>query len=277
MSDLVNGAFYWIKDERGGSFAKREPARYVSAYKTASGDTVHSRFVGCGGDAYPAVIGPMIEPPKEIEQAKSGGSMTFLSGLRNCHIHGLNSYVIRERVSDTVGMLRIFHNTGHRLRSLTGDQDYRLAPHNHRQDITLYGLFGSAANVALDVDRLPHRGTQFEYVFGSALQSGEFTLDFKDTVGLFVKDAQPLPKCGLKIPATEVHTVVAAPDSAWLVAEGTLAPATHHSLCYSKRHDFKLKNDGLYVPMTAEELQDAVRLFDSGMMDIVRILEAVCV
>lgn len=181
--------------------------------------------------------------------------MALLSGLGHCHVPGLHSYVIRERISNAHGMLRIFHNTGDSLVSLVGPNgEFRLAPHNHRQDIRLFRIFGSAVNIDFSIDRLIHGKQQREWAFGSALLEGEVALSWLNTVDLRVSNATLIPDDGLLLTCDQVHTVVAPKESAWLVVEGPLAPAKQKSLCYSLQTDFQLDSTGLYVPMTGTEL-----------------------
>jgi hypothetical protein len=211
--------------------------------------------------------------------------MQFLSGLRHCHVRDLNSYVLRERLDAERGMVRIFHNRGHSLATLMDGDRFRLAPHNHRQDIALFPLFGSVANVSFNVERdsfdpppsgwrrppryvaLDSAGVYFiypnrahEYHFGSALASGLFDLSWKRTVELTVSQVASLPGNGLEISSSEVHTVVAEPGSAWLVIEG--GQQTDDTLCYSRKYDFRLSADGLYEEMNGPQLMAAASSFD---------------
>lgn len=193
----------------------------------------------------------------------------FISGFLNCHLPELHSYVIRERVSDCSGMIRIFHNTGSSMSSLVKeDGDYRVAPHNHQQDIRLFMLSGSVVNVNFEVHNYaPGRRSTFEYWFGSALKSGEFSIHFHDMAEMFIDDISTIPESGIVLNSKQVHTVVAAPGSAWLVAEGQIAPAKQRSVCYSKKPNLKLNSAGLYIPMSPLDLGNAGREFSWKQID----------
>jgi hypothetical protein len=176
-----------------------------------------------------------------------------ISGLENCHVPGLYSIVLKERESREKGMLRIFYAGPEcRIQSLWGpgpDPDFSLLPHNHRQDITLYSLFGTAKNWVAEFDTwgLPIH----EYQFGSALLNGSFSLEHTgQRTGCFC--SQFISHKGVHLPADAVHTVVAQPESAWVVAEGALSDAP--SLCYSRKKNLSLASDGLYMPMSRDHL-----------------------
>lgn len=180
----------------------------------------------------------------------------FISGLRNCHIQGVNSYVLRDRISPSEGMIRVFHCEGARLSALYTADDFSIAPHNHRQDITLYHLYGNVANVSFGDSS--EDGEVHEYLVGSALLGGQFSLErtVKSGGGLAlpVEQVTAIPRSGLFLTVNDVHTIVASPASAWLVIEGQQAPETHQSLCYSTKWNLQLKSDGLYIPMSENEL-----------------------
>lgn len=185
----------------------------------------------------------------------------FKSGLRHCHVRDLFSYVIRDRISPAEGMIRVFHNTGESLSSLVGTQgEFMLAPHNHRQDITLLRIAGSPVNVDFSIDRLVHGKQQREWRFVSALLTGEFSLEWSNTVDLRVSNAALIPDSGVYLSAEQVHTVIAPPGSAWMVIEGQIATPSHRSLCYSLRPGLVLNSNGLYLPMEEVELDTAASL-----------------
>ena len=63
IDQLHSGAYYWIRDHRGGGLsAPWEPARYQAPYMSTSGQCPE-RFIGCYGDSDPAEIGPQIQAP----------------------------------------------------------------------------------------------------------------------------------------------------------------------------------------------------------------------
>ena len=172
-----------------------------------------------------------------------------LSGLENCHVPGMYSVVLEERESDAKGMLRIFYaGRDCRIANLFHAGEFSLLPHNHRQAITLWGLFGNAFNATADF------GGGFpvqEYRFGSALLNGEFSLEPTRkrlaTFSLEAIDTDPI-----RLAASDVHTVLADPESAWVVEEGAIS--TLPALCYSYRENPSLDRAGLYKPMTRDHL-----------------------
>lgn len=185
----------------------------------------------------------------------------IISGLANCHVLGLYSYVLKPRESDTDGMWRIFF-APKSCESLNGlwkedGSDFRLLPHNHRQDISLHGLFGSAVNVSIRkmFSGLPGRGILHRYGFGSALLDGSFSLHPCGSIWLpDLNDRSVICASGVHLHWSDTHTVIADSASAWLVIEGAIAPAGSKSFCYSRREDLRLSGDGLYVPIPANEL-----------------------
>lgn len=105
--------------------------------------------------------------PAEIPIPSFAPPKKWISGIHNCHVPGLNSYVIRGRADEKVGMVRAFHNEGdHRGDNFLGKllqdkpeecrQEYMLLPHNHRQAIRIIPVRGSVVNVTFDLDRRSH-------------------------------------------------------------------------------------------------------------------------
>lgn len=181
----------------------------------------------------------------------------FISGRQNCHLKGLNSYVIRDRVSPSSGMVRVFHNTGDCVPSLLDwEGRYWLAPHNHRQDITLSALTGRAYNVSFAWDSRAQSKTSLEWIFRSEILGEGLAAHWHDAGELRMINVEPILD-GLFIGASEIHTVIAEPGAAWLVREGQVAPVGHKSLCYSTHSPFVLSLDGLYSPLDRDELRAA--------------------
>lgn len=184
--------------------------------------------------------------------------MKFLSGIRNCHLHGVDSLVLRDRISPHQGMVRVFYNREsvdmEKLKQSNGL--YTLAPHNHRQDITLYRMAGAPVNINFDVDRRSHDHYHIEMKFGSAIKDDKLGTDYRDCVDLYLKDARIVPTHGLFLPWQNVHTMLSKPGDAWLVVEGTTAPEGP-TLLYSPTKNGLLEFDqqGLYQTMTQDELE----------------------
>lgn len=180
----------------------------------------------------------------------------FISGLFNCHKVGLHSYVIRDRLDEENGMVRVFHNQGNALTGLMEGPQFSLAPHNHRQDLWLYQVQGTALNVSFSIDRQIHTRDFTEYKFESKIVDGNLAIRPISTVDLRVADIRPISEEGIFLSCREVHTVVASPNSAWLVVEKLMAPAKHASLCYGY-HGLKLNSKDLYRQMTPSNLRAA--------------------
>lgn len=188
----------------------------------------------------------------------------FISGLRHCHVPDVHSYVISDRISPEVGMVRVFHCVGESLSALTSrNGDFSLAPHNHRQDIRLIHIGGSVMNVSMAIDRRRHGRDQYEYGFKSELSDDGMGVQFKDTVFLNVAQILALQSHDVTLAAADVHTVVAAPQSAWVVIEGKAS--TKPSLCYSNRNDLTLSSDGLYIRMSPAHLDGVQWIYEMAM------------
>ena len=185
--------------------------------------------------------------------------MKFISGLADCHLPGLYSFVVSERTSPSVGMRRVFYAGADCRMDLWDGADFRLKPHNHRQDIRLTLLFGEAKNVTIKVGhgKGPHR--LWCYRFGSALLNREFSLERMHHEDAGVSE-EPITAEGLPLHWSIVHTVVAAPRTAWLVEEFDLAPEGTERL-WSVNHNLTLSSAGLYRKMDRFELDGMERLF----------------
>lgn len=180
----------------------------------------------------------------------------FISGLANCHLPGLYSFVVAERKSRTVGMRRIFYAGVDCRMDLWDGADFRLKPHNHRQDITLNLLFGNASNVLMKSGSYGEGETPFHvwrYRFKSGLIHGDFTVDRMNEELVRVEETPLILGKPLPLHWSIPHTVVAAPLSAWLVEEGALA-APDTERIWSVSHRLTLSNEGLYLPMKRADL-----------------------
>jgi hypothetical protein len=196
-----------------------------------------------------------------IKEAINHLKLGAVSGLANCHLPGIYSLVLQPRKDSKDGMLRVFYTSAEaKLNILEDDNDFMVMPHNHRQDITLYRLFGKATNMRLsfaggpmkDRHGEPWRGVH-EYAFGSALLGGKFTLNYRrEDFAIFI--CQELSERPFYLKWSDVHTIVAEPNSAWVVKEGDLAPEPYVSLSYSRQMNKQLKSEGLYRKMGPNEL-----------------------
>lgn len=181
--------------------------------------------------------------------------MKFLSGLADCHLPGLYSLVLSERVSPEVGMRRVFYAGQNCEMDLWDGADFRLKPHNHRQSIKLTLLFGEAINVAMKWGRWSGDEAVhvWKYRFTSALLNGQFGTERMDDIWCTLKEIK-LSSTPLRLHWSDVHTVTAKPGSAWLVEELERAPDGSER-CYSVSHRLSLSNDGLYHSMPDGEVE----------------------
>ena len=138
----------------------------------------------------------------------------LLKSRFNCHIKGLHSVPIRE----TNGRLtRIFFtDTDHVMHKNGNLSTMSLGAHNHRYNITLTGLCGSAVNVniikAVDSGKPLHH---FEYMDGEKMRYLGKAL--AQISGIQAIGPQPI-----FMPASDIHTVFVPQyeKAAWLVDEG---------------------------------------------------------
>jgi hypothetical protein len=190
--------------------------------------------------------------------------MKFVSGLANCHLPGLYSLVLSERESATVGMRRVFYAGVDCHMDLWDGADFRIKPHNHRQDIKLTLLFGKVENVSMKIQPIGFEEFHvWKYEFGSALLNGQFDLKRREEVGVILK-AAPITKEGIHLHWSDVHTVTAKPHSAWLIEEGDRAPEGMER-CYSISHHLEMSSEGLYQSMTADALLSMERVIQERM------------
>ena len=199
--------------------------------------------------------------------------MKFTSGIKNYHKAGINGYIIRNRNNDREGMIRVVHNTGNALESLYGaNNDFLFAPHNHRQDITLYALFGCSFNVTLRFDDRCSGHGGYQHVFDSELIDGKMGSHFRTCGDLDVANIRPIPESGLFLESQEIHTLITEPGAAWLIVEGELATVKHPrhiNYCYSQVAGFKLETTpDLYQPMSVEYLRARELEFGSRIENV---------
>lgn len=180
-------------------------------------------------------------------------NLKFISGLADCHLPALFSFVLSDRVSPEAGMRRIFYTGGGCKMDLWDGADFRLKPHNHRQSISLTLLFGKAENVTLKFGQYGNDSFHvWKYKFGSALLNGKFDLERREEQLAFLV-TEPLSSSPLRLHWSTPHTVTAEPGSAWLVEEYEIAPP-ETARCWSVSHRLELSNEGLYRQMGRESL-----------------------
>lgn len=166
-------------------------------------------------------------------------------------------------------MIRVFHNRAcKQMESLyLLDGNYSIAPHNHRQDITLYALRGDVCNLSFKVDRRSHDREHTEFRFGSAIVDGKIEAHYRDCVDLYLDSANIIGFSGLFLSWQEVHTVLSSPGAAWAVVEGEEAPESAISLCYSRKNRLAFDQTDLYQPISspADYLCGGSLLYEDAM------------
>lgn len=176
--------------------------------------------------------------------------LKFLSGMLNCHLPGVHSFVLEDRKNELVGMKRIFYTERNLPFWKDGDgADFNLAPHNHRQDVSLTLLKGEVINYDF------HHGEGqylYAYKFKSALLEGKFTLEQRGYHKMW-HSSIPLSNTPLYLGWNDVHTITASAGSIWLVEEGQEAPPDSQ-FCYSVSNHLRLKEEGLYIPLKGRVL-----------------------
>lgn len=184
---------------------------------------------------------------KEILDALERGRS--VSGLANCHTHGMYSLVLHERESPYIGQTRIFYMP-HDLPLINSRGLFTIAPHTHRQDIRLTQMYGRVkqhlfipAQEKESNSRWYHR-----YQFTSGI-TGEMTA--KNDQGRFVRSAVHLLEDEFMW-AQDIHTVSVHEPSAWIVREGRLTTSPH-TYAYNTSAHWIPSAEGLYVPMTREQ------------------------
>lgn len=186
--------------------------------------------------------------------------MKFLSGLANCHLPGLYSFVLQERTSPNEGMKRVFYCSKSCRMDLFDGADFVLKPHNHRQDIKLTLLFGAAENVSVKFQAQGFGDYNlWGYKFSSALLNQIFSLERLNCCPASLV-RKPITEVGTALHWSEVHTVTARHHTAWLVEEGELAPPGMERMWSVDRH-LRLNSSDLYKPMDPFDLRDAEIMF----------------
>ncbi len=179
--------------------------------------------------------------------------------IRNCHALGVDSLLFR----DTPGaMIRAFvcrpeHELW--LNCPTLDFPFSVGLHPHHCDVTLAPIYGSAYNVT----HRPGFGNTmlqaFEYESEITGKGGKFTrLGFSRGFNL----QKTLIDHPVAMKAREIHTIFVPKDegAAWFVLEGAENP-NYRSVTYSNCDLEQATFDGLYQPMTAEEVEQIVNKF----------------
>jgi hypothetical protein len=187
----------------------------------------------------------------------------MFDGVRNCHAPGVDSIVLlREENPKRVVRIFVAHHDRHSLdQILTPRGHYTIGVHNHRYDLTVTPILGAVWNYEVTLSPNGQMGALWEYGFSSALLNGAFGLTrprkrYVQSVNM--RDLKPRDSHHMR--ADELHTVVIPkftpwPFSVWMVEEG---PDVMEPLIYSPRKDLTLSSEGLYEPMTPDEIDQVL-------------------
>jgi len=183
----------------------------------------------------------------------------LLSGIANCHVVGVNSYVIQERVNSSQGMVRIFHATGgHSLATMFGsDCDFSLLPHNHRQDIELILLYGQVEHFVFCIKPASSYALPvYEMRFSPVLLGGDGEFRSLGASRISAPLASDMQVGSVvPVPYQTVHGMrVRSKSAAWAVREKAEAPKGWDPSCYSMLASKTAPKDGFYVPLSQPEL-----------------------
>jgi len=182
-----------------------------------------------------------------------------LRGISNCHVKNVDSIVLRERVSDYDGLIRVFFaRPGHPLdRYYDKSGDFVVMPHNHVYDISIEALHGNILNykfreVLLDIPAQISR-----YRFTSAIATGSIGLQYEHQTDLQNPEVVHLgSRIPLQLKDSDIHAMcVSSSVGSWIVREKTIY--RKFSYCYSTSREKILSTDGLYQPMTEWQLADS--------------------
>lgn len=186
----------------------------------------------------------------------------FLSGHRNYHVKGINSFLIRESKPGHSRLLRVFQSTDECASKLVQYGDYSIAPHNHSFALKLYLLGGSAYNVEFKDN---HGSDCNDYMYPLVINSKGFKFDTPEPTTLLVDQIRKITSNGVQMDSKTVHSIVAEPNSTWLTVEtDTNIDNAERLFLYSKLSDFHLQDSSLYIPMNQVELQSHQYILDAA-------------
>ena len=194
-----------------------------------------------------------------IREAMKNGNL--VKSLKNCHVKGLDSYVLYDSKKEGGFMLRIFFAYPGSLDNIYDrNGNFILGIHNHRFDISFIPILGAMVNVRTEIlpNPTPESTRLHEFSFSSAILNGAMSADYQKPV-----DATPLredvlmPGMHATMKAEELHTVriknsEATEGVAWIVIEGP--DINPDSLIYGTKEKLTLNREELYQTMTKEEV-----------------------
>ncbi len=163
-----------------------------------------------------------------------------LTGLWNCHVHGLHSVVLHDEPGNR---LRMFYAAPDHKMAWSGvpTEPMPLAIHTHHCDVKLVGIMGRASSRCYRIDASSDLELQ-KCRFDSAITGGGQLVARGRTRRLGLVGAYQLggsdPSQWLE--ADELHTVAVpqGEEAAWLVIEGANDP-DYQSVCYTNQPEWK--------------------------------------
>ena len=177
----------------------------------------------------------------------------------HCHAMNVDSVVLAKNADGR--LTRVFLAwPGHRLHAnYPGSPCYTVGVHDHRYDVSLRLIRGTAVNHAFE--RADGGAAHAEYRFTSGVASGRATVEKLGTAGLKATESRPLTTFDdVSMDATALHTVwvPGSVPTAWLVTEGVVSRATTTLFTNAPSID----TDGLYQQFAdAAHLRKRVREF----------------
>ena len=168
-----------------------------------------------------------------------------LAGMARAHCHATNidSVVLAKNADGRLSRVFLVW-PGHRLHAnYPGSPRYTVGVHDHRYDVSLRLIRGTAVNHAFErkTGGTPHT----EYRFTSGVATGTATVEKLGTAELAVVESRPLVTFDdVTMPAAAFHTVwvPGTVPTAWLVTEGAVTRTTTTLFTNAETID----TDGLY-------------------------------
>lgn len=161
----------------------------------------------------------------------------------HCHAMNIDSVVLAKNPDGRLSRVFLVW-PGHKLHAnYPGSERYTVGVHDHRYDVSLRLIRGTAVNHAFE--RFPGGTPHTEYRFTSGVATGKATVEKLGTTTLAVVESRPLVTFDdVTMSATAFHTVWVPGNvpTAWLVTEGVVTRTTTTLFTNAESID----TDGLY-------------------------------
>lgn len=186
--------------------------------------------------------------------------MKLLSGLRNCHAIGVDSVVLHKAPNGDLARAFIaYPGCGIEELPFTERNAPNVAYHNHQHHLLeFYVLRGLLTQHALTLDPSSARQAVYGYKFSSGI-TGQMGADlYPHKLGCNVKYTNYRKGGYFSMTGFDIHTVSTNGMTIWKVYESNISDLPRHqSWAYSDRNDWKPSSEGLYIPMSLAELEQA--------------------